>query len=214
MQRLALLLTFLAASGTSLAQVNLWEFDVHLNDRLIGAHSFEVTHDGDRTTIVSNATMKVKLLFVTVFDYKHTNTEQWSNGCLEQFDADTVEDREQTVANGRAVEGVFKVSVNGDQSELAPSCVMSFAYWNPIFLDQSQLLNPQTGSYDPVNIRHAGQETISAPYGETLADRYEITTEDAPIRIWYDAATKLWLALESDVDGRTLRYTPRTLPSI
>ena len=57
---------------------------------------------------------------------------------------------------GRRGAGGFQVSGSAGTASL-PECVMSFAYWNPGFLEQPRLLNPQTGEYLEVEVRRGGK---------------------------------------------------------
>ena len=56
-------------------------------------------------------------------------------------------------------DGSFTV-VTGEQPAYLPECVMSFAYWNPDFLEQPRLLNPQTGEYVAVQVEEAGMDVL------------------------------------------------------
>ena len=60
--------------------------------------------------------------------------------------------------------GRFRVDGSAGEADL-PECVMSFAYWNPAFLDQGRLLNTQNGEFLDVE--------ISQPVAEQLLVRGE-----------------------------------------
>jgi len=42
-----------------------------------------------------------------------------------------------------------------------PDCIMTFAYWNPRFLDQPRLLNAQNGEYLDVTVHDLGTDTVA-----------------------------------------------------
>ena len=87
-----------------------------------------------------------------------------------------------------------------------PGCVMSFAYWNPLMLQQKQLLNAQTGEHDEVDIKLLSTTTVSAAGKELPAKRYSLTGKKLKIDLWYSLDGE-WLALESTTEnGRRLRY--------
>ena len=94
-------LSLLAAFATALlatpaaAADRAWEFEVSLDDRKIGYHRFNVSDDGSRQVLETEAAFDVKLLFITAFRYRHSNVEVWDDGCLESIDA-----RKQTLQIG------------------------------------------------------------------------------------------------------------------
>jgi hypothetical protein len=85
-------------------------------------------------------------------------------------------------------------------------CVMSYAYWNPLILRQSRLLNSQTGEIEPVSIAALGDNSIQVGGATVAAKHYRISAPKGPIDLWYSPAGE-WLALESTLEGgRRLRY--------
>jgi hypothetical protein len=83
---------------------------------------------------------------------------------------------------------------------------MSFAYWNPGFLEQSRLLNPQTGEYVDVSVEQLEQEVLDVR-GELIpALKYRLTAYEVDLTLWYSEEDQ-WLALESIAKGgHVIRY--------
>jgi hypothetical protein len=83
---------------------------------------------------------------------------------------------------------------------------MSFAYWNPSFLEQQKLLNPQSGEYLDVTVEELGQQQIQARGELTPARLYSVEARGMELKVWYSIDNE-WLALESLAKGgRTIRY--------
>ena len=202
----------LASAPATAASPLDWEFEVRLNDKKIGYHSFRVSEDNGRQVLETEAAFDVKLLFVTAFRYRHKNREVWEDGCLERVQA-------QTQANGKLfeVQGVRRadamtVTTREERTRLA-DCVRSFAYWNPDFLSSTRLLNTQTGEYEPVTVIPDGEDSVEVGSRVVAADRYKLRTRNGDIRLWYAKDTQTWLKLEAPAKGgRTLRYTPLAVP--
>jgi len=97
--------------------------------------------------------------------------------------------------------------VAGDQSaSQLPECIMTFAYWNPDFLSQRQLLNQQTGEYVDVEIEELGTESLDVRGEAVTATRFKLTSPDANLTLWYSTDDE-WLALESVAKGgQIIRY--------
>ena len=216
--RISLVLGLLIALGTALVASPVaaasmdWEFEVSLNDKKIGYHSFTVTEEAGRKVLETEAAFDVKLLFITAFKYRHSNTEIWDNGCLESIDARTNSNGKLFEVKGSRNQDRLAVVTNTGDEELG-DCVKTFAYWNPEVLESTRLLNSQTGEYEPVAVSVDGDDTVAVNGETTNAVRYTLTTKGGDIKLWYAKDTDLWLALEAPAKGgRTIRYTPLSVP--
>ncbi len=182
-----------------------WNFQVYLDDKSIGSHTFAQYGEANNYEMRIAADLRVKLLFITVYQYEHRNQERWRGGCLQEIESQTDDNGDMFSVVGRQLGEGFEIIAN-QQTTLLPRCITTFAYWDPRFLTQTSLLNSQTGEYIPV--------TITGPFPATRIDRgqsvetqrYQIKAKDIDIQLWYSQSGD-WLALESAVEGgRTLRY--------
>ena len=83
---------------------------------------------------------------------------------------------------------------------------MTFAYWNPGFLEQPRLLNPQTGEYLDVDVTELGKDVVKIGGREIPARSVKLTAHKMDITLWY-SSDEQWLALESVAKGgRIIRY--------
>ena len=187
-------------------EIRSMDFDVFLDDARIGYHHYEIHVDGTARTVRSKATFDVKVLFFTAFRYRHELEERWDGDCLVELDATTNSNGNRSAVAGERNDRSFVVETAGERAEL-PACVMTFAYWNPDFLDERRLLNPQTGRYVEIDVESLGQRTLNLAGGEFLANGYTVRAKDYEVTVWYSANDAAWLALESPArGGRTLRY--------
>ena len=190
-----------------------WEFEVLLNDKEIGVHTFDVTRTEDGRRMETEASFDVRFLFVTAFRYRHQNTEVWRNGCLSSIDAVTNNNGEQLAVNGGATDESFDVDGPAGSESLS-GCVQTFAYWNPEILSAERLLNSQTGEYETVEVAYAGADAIAVGDRTIEADRYTMTAKGGDISLWYSSDDQRWLALEAPAKGgRTIRYRPLSVPA-
>lgn len=187
------------------AFANEWNFEVYLDDKKVGTHLFEVMDGADARQVQSVADFKVKFLFFSAYSYQHTAVEKWDRNCLRQFDARTNVNGKPTAVSGETADSGFVVEKN-DSRELLPDCVMTFAYWNPEFLKQKQLLNPQTGEYLDVDVQMLGADTLEVRGEIVAAQRYKITAKNIDLMVWYTNDDE-WVALESVAKtGHVIRY--------
>ncbi len=184
---------------------NAWNFDVYLNDKKVGTHMFEVVGAGDQTRVQSVANFKVKVFFVAAYSYQHTNTERWADDCLLEFNASTRVNGKLTEVSGASTGDGFAVRKQS-ASEVLPQCVMSFAYWNPEFLKQKRLLNPQTGEFLDVEVELMGADPLQVRGRQVLASRYKVSARGLDLMVWYSPDNE-WLGLQSVARGEhVIRY--------
>ena len=189
------------------ASENTWQFRVFLDAREIGYHNFSLAEVGEHKQLRSVAEFEYRLLFVKLFDYEHEALETWSGDCLNSIRSSTDSNGDDYNLDGRRNGEIFVLEANQESVSL-PSCVMTFAYWNPAFLEQTSLLNTQDGRFLPVEIQGPSEDTLAVG-GNTLPSlRYRLEAGDLSLDLWY-SHDKRWLALESEVaGGRILRYEP------
>ena len=205
MRLLCFVLVVLLCGVAEAESKRVWNFEVSLDGKPIGYHRFEVTRDGDRQEVNSDASFDVKVLFVNAYRYRHSNREVWSADCLNGFSADTSVNRKQLKVQGSREDGLFVVDDGSGPVELG-ECVMSFAYWNSRFLQQSQLLNPQSGEYLDVEVELLDRDFINVRGVPVMANAYRVSGGTMALTVWYSDDDD-WLALESVAKGgRILRY--------
>jgi hypothetical protein len=182
-----------------------WTFSVHLDDAPIGYHRFELQPAGDGLEVLSEARFDVKFLFFNAFQYRHVNRESWDGRCLARIESETRENDREFAVSGERVDDRFVLQSAG-RAEALDSCVMTFAYWDPAFLQQSRLLNPQSGEYVPVDVEPLGRQEVEVRGGKVLASAWRVTARDTQLTVWYSEDNE-WLGLESVArGGRIIRY--------
>ncbi len=189
-----------------------WQFDVALDGKPIGSHTFELQHDGSKQVLTTEASFDVKFLFVTAFRYRHQNTEIWNDGCLLSIDASTDSNGKQLEVRGAIGDRSFDL-LSADGSTTLPGCVQTFAYWNPAILESQKLLNSQTGAYEDVTVTLEGREQVPVAGEPVDALRYRLSAAAGDITLWYSAEDNTWIGLEAPAKGgRKIRYQAVVVP--
>jgi hypothetical protein len=182
-----------------------WRFSVWLDDRKIGYHEFVLREQGAQWQLQSEASFEYKLLFVKLYGYQHENLETWEDGCLSRIESRTDANGTDYQVRGMRQDGRFVLEgAMGEQ--VLPACVMTFAYWNPDFLQADRLLNSQNGELVEVSVSPPQPDTLSVRGSEQPAIRYRLQAGKRDILLWY-SEDRQWLALETEArGGRRLRY--------
>ena len=183
-------------SMLSSVQAKDWSFEVWLDKQKIGSHTFSLNNH----QLQSRADFKVKVLFINAYRYQHQADETWQGACLSSLKAHTEENKTVTDVNGQLQGTQFVIDRNGEKQTL-PSCIMTFAYWNPDILKQTRLLNPQNAEYLDVTVTDDGTKTIMVKGQNTLTHQYHLNgrykgKDKLNITLWYDQQQE-WVALES-----------------
>lgn len=184
-----------------------FKFDVYLDDSRIGFHEYRlIERDGDVRKVEATAKFDVKFLFINAFRYRHDIEESWSGNCLTAVDASTNSNGKKTDVEGELTDSGFVLRA-GDERKRLDDCVMTFAYWNPAFLEEDRLLNPQTGEFLEVDVEELDADTINVNGNQVRATGYAIEARELEVRVWYSDDDRRWVALESPTrSGKILRY--------
>lgn len=210
----ACLLTAASASAAVPAAVDEMSFEVLLDDKRIGSHTFRIDRSDAGERVETEAAFDVKVLFVPVYSYRHSNTEVWRSGCLRQIRSQTDSNGDLYQVQGRELDRVFRVETRSQTQAYAADCLMSFAYWDQRMLSQQRLLNAQTGELVDVDIRPLGTQRLSLAGGEVEVDGYRIVSPSrtVDIKVFYRRSDGRWLSLESVLEnGRVMRYVPASI---
>lgn len=203
--KMILLLALLSVVQTVTANDQEWRFRVFLDDKEIGYHNFFLQAQEDQLQLQSEAKFEYRLLFVKLFGYEHENIETWDGNCLTEIKSKTDSNGQPFQVNGALSGERFLLSGSAGDSQLPP-CSMSFAYWNPDFLEQDRLINVQNGEVLDIEVSEPERVELEVRGVLQPAYRYLLGAGEMKIELWYSVNNE-WLALETDArGGRRLRY--------
>jgi hypothetical protein len=183
-----------------------WRFKVLLDGKPVGHHHVDLSTREGSVEYRSETKLDVKILFLTVFRYLHVDRESWRADCLASIESSTDDDGKAQFVRGAQGGSSFTLSTEHGNAELASSCVMTFAYWNPRVLQAERLMNAQTGEYIAVQVKSLGRDQILAGGKKIDTNRYAIVGEKLNIELWYTPEGH-WTALATNTErGNRLQY--------
>lgn len=183
-----------------------WFFDVRIDDKDVGFHEFNLRQSPSGYTMDATVEFRYTILGVTVFSYEHAVNERYdADLCLQSISSQTKTNGKTQSLSGRAVVEGFALTAQPSTQPAASvdaNCLLTFAYWTPKLLSQSQILNGQTGELVDIVIT----PEKSADSDQLL---YALTGDKIDMRLGYDEAGN-WHSLDSTLqNGRLLSYRLR-----
>ena len=203
--KIVLMIALMALSASVKAADQEWRFQVYLDDKKIGTHDFILQELDNQRLLQSEANFEYRLMFVKLYGYEHENTEIWTGDCLAGIESTTDANGKPFKVSGSLQGDRFVLKGTAGEAEL-PSCSMSFAYWNPAFLQQERLINVQNGEVLDIKVSEPERVQLEVRGVMQPALRYQLGAGEMKIELWYSENNE-WLALETEArGGRRLRY--------
>lgn len=185
------------ASKAGVPQDGSIEFAVFRKGEQIGTHKIGFHAKDDRLQVEVSAALKVEMLFVTVYRYKHQSTELWSGDRMVAFESATRQNGKEWVVDAH-VAGDDKLMVKAnDQQRVLPDTLPPTSYWSPDMMATSRWFNTQYGSPIDVNIAPRGVEQVQSVGASVAAHRYKITGviaetgKPVDLDLWYGESGEL-----------------------
>ena len=181
-------------------------FDVSYNDRPIGSHRFTVIREGEQEQVRSEADFEVKVLFMSVFRYRHVANERSASGCLTNLESETDDNGTPFAVGIESMGEALRVTQRQPKAEettLPVACATTFSYWDLERLQRAALVNAQNGKLTPTRLTDLGATSLDGE--EARHYRLEPAGMD-PITLWYGDDDQRWLALETRRGDGVLRY--------
>ncbi|MGD2132907.1 MAG: DUF6134 family protein [Maricaulaceae bacterium] len=181
-------------------------FEVLRNGRPFGDHVVTFDREGEGVLVDVDIDLRVRFGPITAFRYEHDIEERWRDGALQSLEANTLKDGERfdlavtRSGDGLAIEGREFTGVAEDP--LIPT-----TYWNIALIEQSRMLNSETGALLPLDVELVGQEQIVAG-GETIGARRYLLRSEIDLELWYDDAGR-WVKCAFTTRGSRIEYVLR-----
>lgn len=222
----------LAAAGTATATASAAQdtpygtslsFIAYRNGEPIGRHSLSFQRNGQELKVATTIDLAVKVLGFTAYRYSHRAQETWNGDMFQALSSQTDDDgKKMTVQAQRTPAGMEVVRSaraetsqgasmdqglkrDGTVREIVPVELLPSSHWNFRQINQSALLNTQTGAKANVQITPMGREQIKTANGTIAAMRYRYTG-DVTKDQWFDDRGRWVKTSFTGSDGSKIEY--------
>lgn len=169
-----------AAGPTHLHRV----FDVMRQGTKIGTDTFDVTRNGDRTSVKITTHILVKVAFITAYRYDHSETESWKGDQLVAFRSTTDDNGTTHDVSATQTGGKLAMLVDGAPATAAKT-IAPASVWNPDIAKHPQLFDPADGKRMAVRAHDLGEETVRVNGAPQQLQHVKLTGE-FDRDLWFD----------------------------
>ena len=159
-------------------------FDVMREGSKIGTDTFDITRQGDTTSVKVNTHILVKIAFITAYRYEHTEAGTWKGGQLVAFKSQTDDNGTDHHIKAAQAGGKIALTVDGAATS-APKVVQPASLWGAEVSKQRQMFDPANGKRLAVDVADLGEETVEMNGVPRQLDHVQLTGA-FPRDLWFD----------------------------
>lgn len=190
-------------SGSAFAQ-NPLSFSVIRDGDTIGTHTFTFSTEGDIKKVNVNTEMKVKVAFVTVFNYKHNREEKWKGNQLVGMVSKTDYDGTPHHLNVSQEKESLVLQSSLENRTVNAKDELPVTLWNQNITTKQKLFSALNGEPYNVSFQKIGNENITVNGKAYQTTHYSMTGELAR-ELWYDENNNL-VKVSFEKDGTPIEY--------
>lgn len=159
-------------------------FDIMREGSRIGTDTFDISRNGDKTTVKVKTHILVKVAFITAYRYDHTETGTWKGKQLISFSSSTDDNGSPHQISAAQSGNKVALTVDGEASA-APKQIQPASLWGADVARQPQIFDPANGKRMAVRVKDLGEETISVNGVPTPLTHVKLSGQFAR-DVWFD----------------------------
>ena len=159
-------------------------FDIMREGSKIGTDTFDITRQGDATSVKVNTHIVVKIAFITAYRYDHSEAGSWKGAQLVSFKSTTDDNGTDHQINAAQSGGKIALTVDG-AATTAPKSMQAASLWGAAVSRQTQMFDPANGKRLAVDVADLGEETLEMNGVPRQVDHVKLTGA-LPRDLWFD----------------------------
>ena len=187
------------------------EYEIYLNNELIGTHAFNFEKDKNILSVTTNGKFKVKKLGIDLMNYSTTTKETYLNGQLNNFISETFQNDKRKYVNLKLNnnEKMFDIDGSSFKGQTDSNNIIG-SWWNHEIINKNVQISAVSARILPQNVKFLGKKKITLFEKTYNALKFHfLSNNNEPLKkkkinfiVWYDVENLLWLKMSYEKLGK------------
>mgnify|MGYP005668563751 CR=1 FL=1 len=152
---------FLLSHVNHYGNLKFLEYEIYLNNELIGTHIFNFKREKDKFSVTSKGYFKVKKLGIDLMNYSTTTKETYLNEQLDNFISETFQNDKRKYVNLKLNnnEKMFDIDGSSFKGRTDSNNIIG-SWWNHEIINKNVQISAVSGRILPQKVKFLGKEKI------------------------------------------------------
>ena len=191
------------------AKYSYLEYELFRNNQSIGYHKYDFNRDGDKLSIKSEVSFKIKKLGVVLYKYLAKSEENYVKGIFKSYYSKTNQNKKNRYVNIENNPNTGLIIDGSSYKGIADNNFIVGTWWNHEIIKAKAQISGISGRIIHQTVTFIGKEEVKIgnkvyktlrfnfkSSDETLPDSKKLNTD-----IWYEEDTYLWVKAAFDKTG-------------
>jgi len=197
--------------------INLLEFDLYRNNKLIGEHIFIFNRSGDTLSVNSKIKFEIKKLGISLYKYSADGIEVYEDGTLIKFNSKTNQNGKLKYVNIETKNNEYNID-GSSYKGVAPIDFVIGTWWNHSIIKAKAQISAVSGRIIKQNVDFLGKEEVTFNNKNYKTLHFRFSSSDKKLNkkkrlnteIWYDENKMIWVKAVFEKQG-TWEYRLRKI---
>ncbi len=203
--------SFLSSHVNHYVNLKYLEYEIYLNDKLIGTHSFNFQKNKDKLSVTTQGKFKVNKLGIDLMNYNTKTKEIYINGQLNNYFSETYQNNKRKYVNltFNKTKKLFEIDGSSFKGETDESKIIG-SWWNHEIINKNNQISAVSGRILPQKVKFLGKKELILFGKKYKALKFHFLSNDNEalkkkkinFKVWYDTKTLLWLKMSYEKLGK------------
>ena len=203
--------SFLSCHVNHYSNLKFLEYEIYLNNVLIGKHVFNFQKNEDKLIVYTEGNFKVKKLGIDLLNYSTKTKETYINGQLDSYFSETFQNdkRKHVILTRNKVKKLFEVDGSSFKGQADENNIIG-SWWNHEIINKETQISGVSGRILPQKVKFIGKKNILLFDKKYKALKFLFLSDDNKplnkkkinLNVWYDADSLLWLKMSYEKLGK------------
>ena len=202
---------FLSSHVKHYSNLKFLEYEIYLNNELIGTHVFNFKTEKDKLSVTSKGYFKVKKLGIDLMNYSTKTKETYLNGQLNNFISETFQNDKRKYVNLKLNnnEKMFDIDGSSFKGQTDSNNIIG-SWWNHEIINKNVQISAVSGRILPQKVKFLGKKKIilfdrnynALKFHFLSNDNETLKKKKINFNLWYDVESLLWLKMSYEKLGK------------